>query len=353
MNYKDNTRLQSEKEISLISLLGMMFKYRWLIILLIVLGVIAGVALTRIYYKKNYIVNTSILLQPPRKVSDSKDYLGSIQTKDLLNNTYSVVLNSNDFLKSIVLSDYDISENGNKIKANLLKYFKTEDIGKAIDIVKELVKIRCDKRTSVLILEYTSAYPDVAAQILNNIVTQINYFYNYQFSSNSMRNLEFVEKNIASAKKELDEAKNNLTIFIERNKQLKVAFKNKDQYPEYYQCIEALEKLQENVELKRKSYTTLLTKSENLKLEISENAPSVTLIESATVPLKPISGKYASNGLIGGALGFILSTVYIVFSNFVLLFNLQGTPMENIPSEFKSDLKKLLQPFSSKKRDAN
>lgn len=314
MNCKDNTQLQPEKEISLIYLFGLMFKYRWLIILLIVLGVIAGAVLTRIYYKKNYIVNTSILLQPPRKVSDSKDYLGSIQTKDLLNNTYSVVLNSNDFLKSIVLSDYDIQQDGNKIKGNLLKYFKTEDIGKVIDAVKSTVNIRCDKKTGVLVLEYTSIYPDIAAQILNNIVTQINTFYNYQFNSNSMRNLEFVEKSIASGKIELNEAKNNLATFIERNKQLKIALKNRDQYPEYYQCIEAMEKLQENVDIKRKSYTALLTKGESLKLEISENAPYVTLIESATVPLKPLPGKYAKNGLLGGLLGIALAIIYIVIN---------------------------------------
>lgn len=349
MNNKDNIQLQPEKEFSFITFYFKLFEHRWLIILLIVLGVIAGAAFTKFTYKENYIVSTSMLLQPPRKVSDSKDYLGSIQTKDMLNNTYSVVLNSNDFLKSIVLSDYNIPENGNKIKANLLKYFKTDDISIAIDTVKSMVNIRCDKRTGVLVLEYTSTYPDIAAQILNNIVAQINTFYNYRFNSNSMRNLEFVEKSIASGKKELDEAKNNLATFIERNKQLKIALKNRDQYPEYYQCIEAMEKLQENVELKRKSYSVLLTKSESLKLEISENAPYVTLIESAAVPLKPIPGKYARNGILGGLLGLALATVYIILCNFILVFNLYGTPMENIPSELKKDFKRFSNTFTSKK----
>jgi uncharacterized protein involved in exopolysaccharide biosynthesis len=318
-----------------------------------VIGVIAGATLTKLSYKENYLVTTTILLQPPRKVADSKDYLGSIQTKDLLNNTFSTVLNSNDFFKSIVLADYDISENDKKIKANLLKYFKTEDVGRIIATVKELVKINYDRKTSVLRLEYTSAYPDVAAQILNNIITQINYFYNYQFNSNSMRNLEFVEKSIASAKKELDEAKYNLAVFIERNKQLKVALKNKDQYPEYYQCIEAMEKLQENVNMKRKSYTGLLVKSESLKLEISENAPYVTIIEVAAAPLKPIPCKYAGNVATGGAFGFILAAAYIIFSNFISLFNLHGTPLANIPSELKRDFKKISKAFSSQKRNTN
>ena len=350
MNTKDNIQLKPEKEISLMPFFVVMFKCRWFIILLTVTGVIAGVALTRHDYKKNYLVSTTILLQPPRKVTDSRDYLGSIQTKDLLNNTYNVVLNSNDFIKSIALADYDIMENGKKIKINLLKFFKTEDIGQAIDTVKGLIKISYDKKTCVLVLEYTSSYPDIAAQILNNTVTQINYFYNYQFNSNSIRNLEFVEKSIASAKKELDEAKNNLAVFIERNKQLKVVLKNKDQYPEYYQCIEAMEKLQENVDLKRKSFTVLLVKSESLKLEISENAPYVTVIESATAPLRPIPCSYNRSVVMGGFIGFIFAAACVILNNFVALFNLHNTPAETIPAELKNDCMKMLKAFRTKKR---
>ena len=353
MNTKDNIHLQTEKEISLMPFGVVLFKCRWLIILLTVIGVIAGAALSRHQYKKNYLVSTTILLQPPRKVTDSRDYLGTIQTKDLLNNTYNVVLNSNDFIKSIALADYDIMENGKKIKINLLRYFKTEDISQAIDTVKGLIKISYDKRTCVLVLEYTSTYPDVAAQILNNTVNQINYFYNYQFNSNSIRNLEFVEKSIASAKKELDDAKSNLAVFIERNKQLKVVLKNKDQYPEYYQCIEAMEKLQENVDLKRKSFTTLLVKSESLKLEISENAPYVTVIESATAPLRPIPCNYNRNAVIGGFIGFFFAAACIILNNFVVLFNLHGTPVANIPAELKNDCMKILKAFRYKKRKTN
>ena len=184
-------------------------------------------------------------------------------------------------LKVSFSSDYDIEGNSNNKKETLLVFFKTDDIGNVINKLKKLIKINYDRRTNMLVLEITSTYPNIATQILNNTVSQINYFYNYQFNSNSMRNLAFVEKNITLAKTELEEAKYNLAIFIERNKQLKVALKNKDQYPEYYQCIEAMEKLEEIVNLKRKSYTALMTKREGLKLEISENAPSVTVIEAA------------------------------------------------------------------------
>jgi capsular polysaccharide biosynthesis protein len=199
------------------------------------------------------------------------------------------------------------------------------------------------------VLEYISTYPELAAQILNTTVNQINYFYNYQFNSNSMRNLEFVEKNIVLAKKELDEAKSNLSIFIERNKQLKVALKNKDQYPEYYQCIEAMEKLQETAELKRKSYSALLAKSESLKLEISENAPSVTVIEAASPPLDPIPCHYGRNIGIGAIIGLLLAVAYVVLTHFMVLFQLEGTPIANIPAEFKNDFRKLFHPFGSRK----
>jgi len=346
-----NKNLQSRPEDgpSLMPFLAMLFQYRWLLILLLLLGAVGGGVFTKAYHEEYYSVTTTILLQSPRKVSDSKDYLGSTQTKNLLNNTYSAVLTSNDFIRSIILADYDIEGTGENKKQNLLYFFKTDDIGSVIIMLKDLIEINYDAKNSLLVLEYTSTYPDIAAQILNNTVSQINFFYNSQFNSNSMRNLEFVEKNIISAKKELDEAKLNLAIFIERNKQLKVALKNKDQYPEYYQCIEAMEKLAEIANLKRKSYTDLVTKRDNFKLEISENAPSVTVIEAAAPPLRPIPGKYTRNILLGGLMGFVCAVAYVVLSNFSSVFNLEGTPIANIPTECKKDFWRLLKPFGSKK----
>ncbi len=330
-------------------LLVLIFQYRKLIILLVLIGVVGGGVFTKMNYEEFYLVETTILLQPPRKVSDSRDYLGSTQTKNLLNNTYEAVLKSNDFIKSIVLSDYHIGNSGKNKKENLLAFFKTDNIGSVINKLKGQIKINYDRKTNLLVLKYTSTYPNIATQILNNTVSQINSFYNYQFNSNSMRNLEFVEKNVTLAKAELDEAKHHLAIFIERNKQLKVVLKNKDQYPEYYQCIEAMEKLEEIANLKRKSYIDLATKRESLKMEISENAPSVTVIEAATPPLQPIPGKYTKNIVIGALMGFICAAAYIILSNFNVVFNLNDTPIANIPTELKNDFSKLLKPFGSKK----
>jgi uncharacterized protein involved in exopolysaccharide biosynthesis len=344
-----NQQLRPEKGAPFMPLLALIFRYRKLVILLVLIGAVGGGVFTKMRYKEFYLVKTTILLQPPRKVSDSKDYLGSAQTKDLLNNTYSAVLKSNDFIKSIVLADYDIGESGENKKQNLLAFFKTDNTGGVINELKGLIKINYDRKTNLLILEYTSTYPNIATQILNNTVSQLNSFYNSQFNSNSRRNLEFVEKNITSAKTELDEAKHNLAIFIERNKQLKVALKNKDQYPEYYQCIEAMEKLEEIANLKRKNYMSLVTKRESLKLEISENAPSVTVIEAASPPLQPIPGKYSRNIAIGALIGFLCAIAYIVLSNFTSVFNLDGTPIANIPTDLKNDFTKLLKPFGSKK----
>jgi len=348
MNTDKDFQLRPETESSFMAFWILMFQYRWHIILLILIFAISGALFTKISYEESYLVKTTILLQSPRKVSDSRDYLGSAQTKDLLNNTYSAVLKSNDFIKSIVLSDYDIGSNSNNKKETLLVFFKTDDIGNVINTLKKLIKINYDRKTNMLVLEITSTYPNIATQILNNTVSQINYFYNYQFNSNSMRNLEFVEKNITLAKTELEEAKYNLAIFIERNKQLKVALKNKDQYPEYYQCIEAMEKLEEIVNLKRKSYTALMTKREGLKLEISENAPSVTVIEAAAPPLQPIPAKYIRNMILSTTIGLVGTIAYIIFSNFVFVFKLAGTPIANIPAEFKKDFRRLLKTFGSK-----
>ena len=345
MNIKDNQPVHDGKEISLLPLFLLFLRYRWFIILTTVIFVLISLILTMISYKENYNVSTSILLQPPRKVSTSEQYMDYYNTKDLLKNTYEVVLNSNDLLKNVVLSEYDLNEDGKNTKTNLMGFFKTDNTGTAIKKLKALLLADYKKLTSVVTLTITSANPEIAAQILNNVVGQINYYYNYQFNSNAKRNLEFVDSGIVVSKKDLDDAKRKLGSFITENKQLKVALANQNQYPEYYQCVQELQKLQTDVDLKNKTYTTLLNKSEALKLEITENAPSVTVLEKATVPTEPIPPKYIRNSAIAGFLGLFFSCIYCIMTNFVSLFNLHGTKIEQALSDLRND-------FRIKKRSA-
>ena len=117
-----------------------------------------------------------------------------------------------------------------------------------------------------------------------------------------------------------------------------MVLKNKDQHLEYYQCIEATEKLQEKADLTRKSYLALQNKSESLKLEISENAPSVTVIEAASPPLAPIPCSYVRNVGIGAVIGLLLAIIYVVLTNFAAIFQLKNVMRAEPPTGSKGDL---------------
>ena len=68
---ENKPEITKENEISLIDIFAVLFKKRWLIIIIAIIGLILGGALGKLNYKEKYTATASILLQEPDNVSVS------------------------------------------------------------------------------------------------------------------------------------------------------------------------------------------------------------------------------------------------------------------------------------------
>lgn len=341
--YEDNNKLKkyTGDEVSLLPLLMALFRHRWLVILFIIVATLIGGVLSKVLYKKMYTVESYVLLQSPRKVSELEQFRNDSIIRDTVRNTYEVVLKTNQLLERVVLSQYEYTADGQKKKTNLLTYYNTNNISTAIQKVKNTLALNYNKNTYVLTFSYTEGNAEITAGVTNGIVREFDRYYNTQFNATSQRNLEFVTKSLDNARKELDDARNALSVFINTNKQLKDISKQKNQYTAYYSSELAMQKLEENVEAKNKVYSELKKNYEHLRLQVAENAPTITVLEKALPPEKPIPCKYVKSSFIGGFAGLLIAFFYVFVKNIASFLNLKTDPFKMVLSELKKDIKSI------------
>jgi len=335
--YKNNQIHHSNDELSMLPFFPILFRYRWLAIKLMLAGaIIAGVYAT-LMYKKSYKVNSSIFLKSSRYVTD----VNRVDPSDILKSTYEIVLKTNQLLEKVVLYKYDYTVDGKKESINLLKYYNTDNISTVIKSITNNLTLAFDKKNLILTLSYIDADPEMAAQIIDTIVGELDCYYNTKLTKETQRTLEFVIKNLGNAKKELNDARNKLDVFITTNKQLKNISKQKGQYSTCYSSATALQELEEEVDSKTKTYNDLKISYEKLRLQVTENAPTIIVLEKAIPPQDPIPCRYIKASVAGTFFGLFIATAYIFLMNLKTLFRLKTSPLETISAELKKDLKKL------------
>ena len=336
--YQNSQSRYVNDEVSLLPFILMLFRYRRLILMFMLAGAVLAGVYTIFMYKKVYSANSFILLRPPSKVinMDQDPIIG-----DILKDTYKVVLRTNHLCEKVILSKYDYTTDGKKESINLLKYYDTNSMKTVVKIIRDNLNLTLDKNSLLLTLSYIDKDPEMAAQIVNNIVREFDNYYNTLFFAVINRNLEFVTKGIENAKKELDEARSNLRTFVATNKQLKIGANQKSKYSAWYSSQQTLQQLEEKADAKTKTYNNMMINYEKLKFQVSENASTITILEKAIPPQDPVPRKGLKASLIGAFFGAFAASVYVFLINLTTLFSLKTNPLETVFVELKKDLKKL------------
>ena len=184
-----------------------------------------------------------------------------------------------------------------------------------VKIIRDNLNLTLNKNSLLLMLSYVDKDPEMAAQIVNNIVREFDNYYNTLFFTVTQKNLEFVTKGIENAKKELDEARSNLGTFVATNKQLKTEQNQKKKYSVLYSSKQALQQLEEKVDAKTKTYNNMMINYEKLKFQVSENASTITILEKAIPPQDPVPRKGLKAFLIGAFFGAFAALVYVFLIN--------------------------------------
>ncbi len=345
-----------ENEINLLELFAVLFKKRWLIIFIIIICAILVVGIGKAKYKKKYTATASVLLQPPQNSSINEDRRTQVSFKfraygNVLLETYNVALESPQLLKKIVLTEYNYTLNGEQKTSNLIDYYKIKNDNYekreylASRRVKNKLKDQYNKESFVLTLSYTTLSTELSSEIVNNFIEQLNIFFREKIESSAKRNFSFVKKSMEKAQKELDEARDKLGKFVKKNKQINranidVGSKYSGLDTSYYQSKLELNRLEEDAKLKNELFSQISQKYQVMNLELLDNAPTVIVLESAVPPVLPNKFPLIKYLAVGVFLGLVIGSGYVILTNFISIFKLEGTHAEDIYSEIQKDIKK-------------
>lgn len=341
-NNQNTLTSNGSQEISLVPFIKILVKKRYFIIILVLIGFFFGFAQRLIYYKKSYKAESIILLRSPQKV-DRGDAYRKIYFDQVVQNTALKVITSASVIQDIVMHEYLYQKDGKSIKSDLLAFYNNKDLNSVVENVSSTINSEYEKQKQLLTISYISSNPDVSAQIVKNIIFQINKFYDKQMNSDELRNLEYVSSQKTKAKEELDAARQKVAFFIKQNVELSTVSSDgskPDDNLHQYAKLE-LKQLQEDAKAKEDLYNSLLTKSQDISMLSNQSAPSVIVVQEAFPPAKPLPRGAIKYGMIYAFLMLILAVVIVILRNISDIIKTDENIFIFISKELKKDFNKL------------
>jgi uncharacterized protein involved in exopolysaccharide biosynthesis len=150
--------------------------------------------------------------------------------------------------------------------------------------------------TGVVTVKVSASSPGLAQALNRRMFELLGEFNLKRRQSRASEERRFAEGRLTSVKAELRVAENRLQYFLQSNRDYRNAPALQFEY----------ERLQADVELLRQVVTTLQQSTEQAKLEEVRDTPTVTLIESPSVPVRPDPRGTIKYSLIAFVLGSFL-----------------------------------------------
>ena len=172
------------------------------------------------------------------------------------------------------------------------------------DVVAEIsgnIDCSVDNKTDVITLVVTDQDPFVCATIADTLSARLQSFITDYRTSKSRIDMEYYQKLTDKAKLEYDKALEAYGKYADAHTNVTL---------ESYKL--ALTELENDMQLKFNTYTTLNTQLQAARAKVQERTPAFTILQGATVPVKPTGPKrmYFIFGML--CFAFIATSVYVL-----------------------------------------
>lgn len=193
-------------------------------------------------------------------------------------------------------------EDNNKSNVNPFKLTRKQS-----DIIETMCRnINCevDKKTDVIIITVTDQDKLVCATIADSVRAKLqNYITRYRTNKTRL-DLEYYKKLTQDAKVEYERARQKYAAYSDANMDLMLtSYKAR------------MEDLENDMQLKYNTYNALNTQLQAAKAKVQERTPAFTILQGATVPIKPAGPKRMIFVIVMELLAFIATTIYVTKKN--------------------------------------
>jgi uncharacterized protein involved in exopolysaccharide biosynthesis len=217
---------------------------------------------------------------------------------------YPTIISSETVLRSVIVKKYKTQRCREPV--DLIKYFELEEatdeknMDKAVGQLRGLISSSFDNKTSVVSISLEMQEPQLAADVLNAVIDELDSFMRYKRFTNASEQVRWIDVRITEVQRDLREAEEALKGFRERNRRI----------IDSPQLVLEEGRLARDVQVKSTIFVELKKQYELAKLEEIKNITIVNVLDRAKTPVKKERPKRATNAAIMFLLVFFGSSSY-------------------------------------------
>ena len=297
-------------ELSVISIINSILRHRWLILALILLG---GLYLGYKSMKQPRLYTTEAQFMP-------KGSRGQSQIQGLAQQFgiavgggdagaspqfYMDLLESRPLLAAVATRQYRVRTDKGIVTGNLAGIYGIRNRNPAIvkSSVVNALKGQVDENTSlktgVITVTVHAKYPELAVQIAQGLLDQVNAFNLNRRQESASAEREFIERRLAEAQSNLSQAEDNLQGFLQENRDFRSSPSLQLEF----------DRLNRSVGSRQALYNSLATSYENAKIEEVRDLPVISILETPEMPIQPDPHGGKRKVILGMLVGLIAGIV--------------------------------------------
>lgn len=193
---------------------------------------------------------------------------------------YADVLKSRELLERTLAARYRDPRSGGGDSVRLIDILpvrgtsRTDSVSTGVQLLRTMTATSVNAQTSVVRLNVSSRYADLAAAVANRMIEHLNEFNTHTRQSQARERRRFVEQRILEAETGLRDAEGDLRVFYERNRT----------WQQSPQLTFEEGRLRRQVDIRQEVYLTLKREFETARIEEVNDTPVITVIDAAIAP---------------------------------------------------------------------
>ena len=218
---------------------------------------------------------------------------------------YGDLLSSHELLREVAKKEYQI-HSGKGVKQGTLPQLygihagtRDAEIDLAVDVLQGHILTKASRRTGVVTYFVAAPMAELAQQIAQNMVTQLDLYNSETRRSQATAERNFIEARLAESRLALSGAEDQLRAFRDNNRE----------YASSATLSLENDRLQRQVAMRQQLYTALSQAYEQARIAEVRDTPAISIVEPPELPSSPDTAYGMRNTLLGAIAGMLVGIV--------------------------------------------